>query len=214
MRTTPREVQDFKSIKESFCLSEKQEAVLLGTILGDGALKRRGIYHRLHIKHSRNQLSLVEYKRKIFSNITNMSIRNFVQEVNNKNYEFSEFVTLTHSEFTRFYEGFYKTGRKGINKKILKLFRDPLSLAIWFMDDGCAEHAGVSFHTQSFFVKEVDLLRRHINDVFSIETTRRRNKNGWIIYIPKRQLDIFQKLVYRHILPEFRYKLCPYSTRS
>lgn len=214
MRTTPREVRDYINIKENFSLSEIQKIVLLGTLLGDGSLKCRGNYHRLHIKHSKRQLSLVEYKHKIFSDITTMPIRIFSQEVKNKVYEFCEFVTLTHPEFSEFHRWFYPDGTKRITQKILKEFNNPLSLAVWFMDDGCADYAGVSFNTQCFTKEEVDLLRGIINNNFNIETTSRRNKNGWIIYVPKKHMDLFRSLVEKHMLPKFLYKLHPYSERK
>jgi len=214
MRTIPREVQDFNRIKNSFSLSEKQKFVLIGTLLGDGSLKRRGNFYRLHIKHAYNQISLVEYKRKIFSNITNMPIRVFSQKVKNKNYNFCEFVTLTHPEFSKYRKIFYKGNRKVISKNIIKELTSSLSLALWFMDDGSAEYAGVAFNTQCFTLKEINLLRKTLKDNFELDTTKRRNKNGWIIYIKKENLPDFKNLVWKYILPEFKYKLRPYSVRQ
>lgn len=213
MRTTPREVQDFSKIKSFFSLSEIQKAVLLGTILGDGSLRRRGKYCRLHIKHSKNQLVLAEYKRKIFANITNMPVRIFSQKVNNKSYKFCEFVTLTHPEFSKYYEIFYPGGKKKIPEELLESFKSPLSLAVWFMDDGSADWAGALFHTQCFTKKEVNFLRKILRNNFGLRTSCRKNKNGWVIYIPKGNLSLFRSLIERYILPEFEYKLCPYSTR-
>ena len=240
MRTIPREVQDFARIKDSFKLSEKQKSVLLGTLLGDGSLKRRGIYYRLHIKHSYKQISLVRYKREIFSNITNMPIRVFFQAVKDKDYKFCEFVTLTHPEFSKYRELFYnsiqehsdligdelnadmsssvggchKDKKKVVSQKLKQLLKSPLSLAMWFMDDGCAEYAGVSFNTQCFSLKEVRFLSQILKENFGIDSTIRKNKNGWIIYIPKNNLNKFTSIVKKYLLPDFLYKLEPYSTRS
>ena len=214
MRTIPREVQDFARIKDSFKLSEKQKSVLLGTLLGDGSLKLRGNYYRLHIKHSYKQISLVRYKRKIFSNITNMPIRIFFQTVKDKDYRFCEFVTLTHPEFSKYRELFYKDKKKVISQKLKQLLKSPLSLAMWFMDDGCAEYAGVSFNTQCFSLKEVRFLSQILKESFGLDSIIRKNKNGWIIYIPKNNLNKFTNIVKKYLLPDFLYKLEPYSTRS
>src|SRR3990167_10832640 len=110
MRATPREV--FKSLKDRFSLNPIQTSVLIGTMLGDGTIQPRKSDARLHIKHSLNQLSLVEYKRQVFSNITCMPVRVFKQRVGKKDYNFAEFVTLIHPEFTRFYNLFYLNRRK------------------------------------------------------------------------------------------------------
>lgn len=135
MRTIPREVQDFARIKDSFKLSEKQKSVLLGTLLGDGSLKRRGNYYRLHIKHSYKQISLVRYKREMFSNITSMPIRVFFQKVKDKDYKFCEFVTLTHPEFSKYRKLFYRDKKKVILQKLKQQFNNSLSLAMWFITD-------------------------------------------------------------------------------
>lgn len=195
-------------------MSETQKSVLLGTLLGDGALKKRGNFHRLHIKHSSNQIVLAQYKRDVFSNITSMKVRSFTQEVKGKNYGFCEFVTLTHQSFSDMYSYTYPEGKKLVTKKWLANITHPLSLAVWFMDDGSADFAGLAFNTQSFSLKEIELLRRMLKRTFNLETLFRKNKRGWIIYVPKHQVEKFSSLVKPYMLSEFYYKLTPYSFRT
>lgn len=213
MRTTPREVC-FESIKKGFKLSNLQRQVLIGKLLGDGALKFRGNDCRLHVKHSFNQLALVKYKRRIFRNITSMQTRMFIQEVKGKQYQFAEFVTLTHPEFTKYYNLFYPFSKKIIPKNISEFLDNPLSLTLWFMDDGSAEYAGASLQTHSFSKLGVDRLRKTIKNNFDLETTKRINKGRWIIYFPKKSLVKLKRLLEKYILAEFRYKLIPYSLRK
>src|SRR5579859_4562998 len=104
MRTIPRE--DCIDLKLAFKLNSIQKAVLIGTLLGDGGIRQKGKFARLHIKHSLKQLPLVEYKRNIFSNITTMEINVFKQKVGNIDYNFAEFVTLTHPLFLECYKLF------------------------------------------------------------------------------------------------------------
>ena len=210
MRATPREV--FKSLKDRFSLNPIQTSVLIGTMLGDGTIQPRKSDARLHIKHSLNQLSLVEYKRQVFSNITCMPVRVFKQEVGRKDYNFAEFVTLIHPEFTRFYNLFYLNRRKVVPKNVSKDL-NPLSLAVWIMDDGSSEYAGLSIQTHSFEEKEVDTLKRIIKENFGIGTIKRKNKGRWVIYFPKASLPKLIEKVGEHILPEFRYKFKPYYLR-
>ena len=212
MRTTPREV--YLIIKSSFNLSSVQKDVLIGTLLGDGGIRLKGRFARLHIKHSSNQLSLVKYKKKIFKNITTMRVRVFKQKVGDKDYNFAEFVTLTHPDFLEFYNLFYFRSKKIVPKNIKTLLTSTLSLAMWFMDDGSAEYAGASLQTHSFTRPEVDLLRSAIKLNFRIETTKRLNKGKWIIYFPKASLPRLEKVIGKYILPEFKYKLIPYSIKN
>ena len=186
----------------------------MGTILGDGGIRMKGRNARLHIKHSTNQLSYVEYKRRIFGSITSMNIYVFTQKVGKTDYSFAEFVTLTHPVFTFYYRLFYPNSKKIVPKKIIDLLKDPLSLAVWIMDDGSAEFAGVSIQTHSFAKTQVNLLRKAIKHNFEIDSGARRNKGKWIIYFPKRSLPRLRLVLGKHILSEFKYKLTPYSERK
>lgn len=212
MRTTPREVC-FKSIKALFKLDEIQRNVLIGTALGDGGLRYRGKECRLHIKHSFNQISLVKYKRRVFKNITSMGISVFTQTIGGRDYSFAEFVTLTHPEFTKCYNLFYSSSKKIVPKEIDRLLIDPLSLAVWLMDDGAADHAGASLQTHSFTKVEVETLIKVLKSNFKLDVTKRMNKGKWIIYFPKASMERLHKIVDRHMLEDFRYKLVPYSLR-
>lgn len=211
MRTIPREVQQFANIKAAFQLSDTQKAVLIGTLLGDATLQKRGNYHRLHVKHSLKQLPLVKYKHRVFKNITTMPIRVFTQKVGVKNYDFCEFVTLTHKKFSEFYQIMYPDNKKRITSEVLSYLTNPLGLALLFMDDGSAEYAGLAFNTQCFAKIELITFQKHLKKHFNLATTIRKNKRGWIVYIPKIQVVYFKQLVQQYILPEFEYKLTPYS---
>ncbi|MBM3205292.1 hypothetical protein FJZ41_00360 [Candidatus Shapirobacteria bacterium] len=213
MRTIPREVC-FEAIKKSFSLSQIQKSVLIGTILGDGKIQFRGNNCRLHIKHALKQLPLVEYKRNIFRNITSMGVRKFQQIVGEGVYNFAEFVTLTHAEFTKYYCLFYPFGKKIVPKKIGQLLVDPLSLAVWFMDDGSADYAGVSLNTHSFIKNDVERLIITIRCNFGIKTNKRINKGKWIIYFPKASLPKLEPIIGTYLPEEFKYKLIPYSVRK
>ena len=42
-------------------LTGRQQAVLVGTLLGDGCLAKHGRFHRLHIKHKAAHRALAEF---------------------------------------------------------------------------------------------------------------------------------------------------------
>lgn len=202
------------ALKSNFKLSSLQRSVLVGTILGDGGIQLKGNDARLHIKHAASQLALVEYKRLIFDNISTMNVRAFSQYVGKSNYKFAEFVTLTHPVFLEYYRLFYPIHKKTVPKNIIQLLCDPLSLAVWIMDDGSAEYAGLSIQTHSFEEAEVDLLRNAVENNFGIKTGRRLNKGKWIMYFPKSSMPRLRELVGNLVLKEFTYKLVPYSLKT
>jgi hypothetical protein len=213
MRKTPREVSSVLD-KASFRLNKTQKSVLVGTLLGDGGIRYRGKECRLHIKHSINQLPFVDYKREVFCNITSMEVRKFSQTFGKKDYVFAEFVTLTHSEFTKYYRLFYPFLKKQVPNNIDTLLVDPLSLAVWFMDDGSAEYAGASLQTHSFTKKDVESLINCIRENFNIDASKRLNKGRWIIYFPKASMSRLREVIEKYMLKEFMYKLEPYSVRK
>ncbi len=212
MRAIPREV--FLHLKSSFKINNIQKTVLVGTLLGDGNIHLKGRFARLHIKHSANQLSLVNYKREVFSNISNMKVNLFTQKVGKVDYNFAEFVTLTHIDFLKFYKLFYPKNKKIVPLNIKTLFGSPLSLAVWIMDDGSAEYAGLSIQTHSFTNEEVNILRNTILENFGIETGARENKGKTIIYFPKASLPKLVSLIGKYTLEDFKYKFLPYSLRK
>lgn len=211
MRTIPREVNFDKA---SFVLSENQKSVLVGTLLGDGGIRFRGNNCRLHIKHALKQLPLVNFKRKIFENITSMDVSVFNQKVGEKEYSFAEFVTLTHPEFTNYYNLFYQSSKKIIPDKIHKMLVSPLGFAVWFMDDGAADNAGATLQTHCFSKIEVEKLVNVIKMNFGIDATIKMNKGSWIIYFPKSSMRELSELLEKDILDDFKYKLIPYSIRK
>lgn len=190
-----------------------QESVLIGTMLGDGGLRYKGKNCRLHIKHASWQLPLVRFKHEIFQNFVTMKIREFTQTVKGNKYAFIEFVSRTHPDFTIFYNIFYRDGKKIVPHNIEMLLTEPLSLAVWFMDDGSAEYAGASFQTHCFSKSEVELLQHSLEFNFQLVTTIRQNRGKWILYVPKRSLAKFRSLVEPFILERFLYKLIPYSVK-
>lgn len=143
-----------------------------------------------------------------------MKIREFTQFVKGNNYSFVEFVSRTHPDFTTFYNIFYRDGKKIVPENIETLLTEPLSLAVWFMDDGSAEYAGASFQTHCFGKSEVELLQHCLELNFHLLTTMRKNKGRWILYVPKRSLIKFHSLVKSFMLDRFLYKLIPYSVKN
>lgn len=185
---------------------------MIGTMLGDGGLRYRGKNCRLHIKHSLKQLSLVNYKWRIFEPIISMKVRKFSQKVGIKDYNFAEFVTLTHPIFTHYYQLFYRNNKKVVTDEVAAAI-DPLILAVWIMDDGSAEYAGLSIQTHSFSVEEVSLLINSIKKNIGIQATMRMNKGKYIIYFPFRTLHDLKAKLSRYVLPEFEYKFIPYREK-
>ena len=90
----------------------------------------------------------------------------------------------------------------------------PLSMAIWLMDDGGADYAGLDIQTHNFELREVELLVVALAERFGVAATTRANKGRWIIYVPASQVGSLRRIVEPHMLPELRYKLVPRRERT
>ena len=203
---TPREVQTQASE-----LTEFQQAVLVGTLLGDGSIARHGHHHRLFIKHKAAHMALAAWKREVFADFTSMPLHHFDQRLNDRLYPCVQFVTRTHRIFSFWRDRFYSGGRKVVPVQIEELLAPP-AVAAWFMDDGTADRAGVSFQTHSFKVDEVELLATVLSHRYALKTSLNRNKGAWVVYVHGSSVGALKALVGAHMLPELAYKLVPRGT--
>jgi LAGLIDADG DNA endonuclease family len=189
-------------------LSPDEESVLIGTVLGDGALAMHGHHARVFVKHKAAHRSLAEFKRGAFSRFTSMRLHQFDQRLRGKRYPCVQFVTRTHPVFTAWRRRFYEGSRKIVPIDVSELLT-PLATAVWFMDDGSADHTGVTLQTHSFSDVEVQRLQAALSEQFDIVATVRENKRRLILYIGKRELPRFAEIVRPFVLPALQYKLVP-----
>ena len=192
-------------------LSELQQAVLVGTLLGDGSIAKHGHHHRLFVKHKAAHRALAEWKRTTFAAFTTMPLHQFDQRLNGKLYPCVQFVTRTDPVFSEWRYRFYD-GRRKIVPAEINSFVTPVSIAVWLMDDGTAERAGVSIQTHSFELAEVERLATMLRVQFEIEASVMSNKGKWILYVHKASLGRLRSIVEGYVLPEFAYKLVPRGT--
>ena len=117
------------------------------------------------------------------------------------------FSTLSHIELEEFRLRFYRQHRKVVPAD---LELSPLSMAVWFMDDGSRKSSqcrGLYLNTQSFTASEVQLLQAVMLRDVGIETTVRKQRDGLQIYVPAPSASAFSAYITEDILPSMRYKL-------
>ncbi len=90
----------------------------------------------------------------------------------------------------------------------------PLALTVWFMDDGAADHAGVTFQTHNFSYEQVCRLSTVLEERFGLVTTVRSNRGRWIIYVVASSVSRLEEVIRPHLLREFSYKLNLRRTRT
>ncbi len=192
-------------------LTSRQEEVLLGTLLGDGTMEINGKYSRLRIQHSIKQIDYIEWKREIFSDIATAK-KIFCRKEDyrtRKKYKCCRFDTFSSSLLDKFYNKFYFSDRKRIPKDIDVLLRKPLSLAVWFMDDGYKRNDcnALRISTDSFSFQEQKILQKCLYRNFDILSKIHKKGKFWNIYIPSVEAKKFVKIIYPFIIPSMKYKI-------
>jgi len=205
---TPREVRSYPKV-----LTSRQRQILVGTLLGDGCLAKHGRFHRLFVKHQISQRKLAEFKRDAFDDFVTMRIHEFDQRLGGQRYPCVQFVTRTAAVFSEWHARFYDGRRKRVPSDIAAMLT-PLSMAVWYMDDGGADYAGLDLQTHSFEPEETEHLVAALAQRFGIQARTRANKGRRIIYIPASEVGALRSVVEPHMVPELRYKLVPRRERT
>ena len=194
--------------------SSRERDIILGTILGDAHLYSMKTDARLEIGHSEKQKEYVLYKYgelKRFVGAQPHRVKIFDPRYQ-KTYVQWRFKTKASPLLTEFHRYFYRETKKIIPKDIASILTSPLSLAIWFMDDGGRRNDcyGLFLNTLSFTKDEHEVLRKCLKQNFSLDTRLHWIQDGYRIYIPSSNAKHFCELVDPFIIPSMKYKL-PYN---
>jgi len=202
---------ELKQQKKKLKLKKNQKEIMIGLMLGDGHLEtmNKGRTYRLKVEQSIKHKDYVDW---LYTNLqdfvnTPPKIRKsiaFGKETTN--YRFS---TLSVGNFRFFGQQFYKDKKK-IIPDLIKRWLTPLSLAIWFMDDGqikSKKHRALLINTQCFSKKDLEKLQKALEEKFGIKTNLKKEPTGWRLYLLSETVSKFVKLIEPHILPLMRRKL-------
>ena len=192
-------------------LTKRQKEILIGMLLGDCCLEKNGRNVRLRVEHGLNQKDYLNWKYKEFQNLATNKPR-IVKSLHLKTkkiYPRWHFSTFSIPELNTFWAKFYCRKRKRIPKDIPELLKSPLSLAVWFMDDGYKRNDcnALRLNTDCFNYREQNLLLRCLKINFGIDARIHRKGKFWNIYIPKPEAKNFCKVVRPYILPKMKYKI-------
>ncbi len=181
-------------------LTEEQESILIGSLLGDGAMRKKR-NALLEINHCYAQKVLVDW---MFGKFKELVKTNPKWRKGNGKREAYRFVTQSLPILNPYYDQFFKNGRKRIP---INLKLNPLALAVWFMDDGSKTYSSIYLNTQQFSKEEQLILIDLLKAQFGIESTLNKDKIYFRIRIRTGSAKKFINLVKPFVLDEFRYKI-------
>lgn len=190
-------------------LTKRQQEIIIGTLLGDACLEKNGKNFRLKIDHTEKYKYYIFWLYREFLPFSlNPRLIIETDKRNGKVYKRWHVATKSLPIFNKYYELFYK-GRVKIVPNNLSRLISPLSLAIWFMDDGYKRKDSKGFYlcTSSFTSEEQNIIVKAISDCFGIETRIHHQKQYQRIFIPSKQAEAFNEIVKPFVLSVFKYKL-------
>lgn len=162
-------------MKQYTPLSDKTRAIILGSVLGDGFLKIHVPYRnaRFSFRHSIKQKNYFDWKVSQLKEIS--SAKNVWQQTKNGHDGWGtvkfRYQSMALPALTELYRLTHPHGRFQIRRKWLNLLT-PLSLAIWWQDDGSIIANGRKgvLCTDGFIEEEVKLLQKYLKKVWGIQT--------------------------------------------
>ena len=184
-------------------LAEFERSIIIGSLLGDGYMRimpgRADAF--LEINHSIKAKEYVDYKFEKLKRICNGAPK---ERTTNEGRVAYRFFTKQSKELSNLYKMFYKNRHKIIPKD---LELDPISIAIWYMDDGSkSRERDVYLNTQQFSLldqkKLLDCLRK-----FGIKARLNKDKKYHRIRILKENIREFMDIIKPYIIPSMQYKL-------
>lgn len=180
-------------------LTETQRSLVVGCLLGDGAMRCK-TNALLEVNHSFAQRKYVDWKFDVLSNLVATPPKARSGSGGRIAYRFT---TRSLPEFTPYFEAFYLGNRKVVPRLELT----PLTLAAWFMDDGCKSRRSIYLNTQQFDLGSQMRMLDMLLEQWQIDATLNRDKRYHRIRIAVSSVERFKAIVEPHMRPELRYKL-------
>jgi len=204
-------------------ISSFQKEVINGMILGDARIECRSkgirvfpITARLRVHQGENQKDYFYWKYQVLHDFVLQKPRRIIcgkDHQRNKNYYSWYFHTMTTEFFGELYQQFYLNGYKIIPKSIMNILT-PLSLAVWYMDDGCFSQGTAILNTQNFSFNEQKILQNSLKGKFNLETMINKDRDKWRLRVKKENFYRFRSLIEDYTIPSMKYKIVPVETES
>jgi recombination protein RecA len=196
-------------------LSDFQWEVVLGGLMGDGSLSRAKSGHaaRYRFGHGVRQSEYADWKASLFADIGTS------RTTNAKDAVFHDLTPLV--ELAELREAVYVGGKKVLSEDYLKRLT-PLSLAIWYMDDGsfAIRAKGLQARTrdgagrsdiciESIESSSRDRLVRYLGDTWGIFPRLIDRAGKAVLIFPKDETAKLHALIASYVHPSMEYKLLP-----
>lgn len=192
---------------------EESLNVVIGSVLGDGHIYEATKKHksRIYVSQHNNKLPYLEWLHlKIGEGFDLNPIRP------KTGYEQHYFRSKSYGKFGELREIFYIKRKKIIPFEIFDILVNPISIAVWYMDDGNLDkrdkyHFNSTLATYCFSFEECrvlcEVLHKNFNIKASVNQTKMRGKIYPRLYIWSEGMNKFINTIKPYINPVFSYKI-------
>jgi hypothetical protein len=204
---TPWEVK--RSNEIIMKLTQRQESILVGTVLGDGYLQKTGKKNaRLKLEHGAAQKEYIIWKGKQFPKLF-LGKPAYVERKHprtNRVYKYWRWQSNATPTLGKWHRIFYKNGKKRIPSNLVNIVQHSLALAVWYMDDGHFYHKNHNRYSMIYLgqvsLKEANIAAQAIARNFKIRVrVYDKKKKGYALFFP------VAETVRSFVHPLFHYKL-------
>jgi len=202
-------------------MNKRQKAAIIGMILGNAFLQKTGERNaRIRLEHSSKQRDYLIWKAGFFPRLF-QGKPSFLKRFNprfQKTYHYVRWQSSASPEIGKMRKLFYKQGSKRIPNDLPLLFDNPLSLAIWYMDDGYLYHRDkmIYIYLPRYTREEQKILLKTLKLNFGLKPLLKTKKGGnQVLVFPVEESKKLLSLVRPFVPPSMRYKLLnPVSTEA
>jgi len=201
-------------------MNEEIKSIFVGLILGDGYLTPfvgESRKSKIDIKGDNKYLPYLKWLHRKLKPVGVSELKP------KKDYNQHLFYTKTTEEIGKLRKIFYSKGRKTVPKNIRKFLKNPLTLAVWYQDDGTLDcrdkyHYNALFATHCFSFSECKLLAEALRMNFNLDVRvcrcQMRGKVRYRLYITSKSMNRFIDLIKPFINPCFKYKIRKFASQQ
>lgn len=205
-----------------YSLSQDELSVILGGLLGDSSYYKRD--NVVTFSHSIKQKEYLEWKHDKLSNISNPIRQRVIGKsiITGEDWININFTTRRKPGLEEDYKSirnliFDSNGIKHVNRKWLNMLT-PLSLAVWWMDDGCLsvrkeKDGRISRYgklcTHGFSLSEQYIMKDYFSKVWNIEVKITPEKSKFFLRFTVPNLKKLFSIIYPYVIeiPSMIYKI-------
>jgi len=194
-------------------LSKRQNAILVGSILGDAYVQATGKKNaRLRYEHGGKQKSYLFWKVQELQPLFNGTPCYLERKhpISGEKYSYWRHQSFSNELLGQWRKFFYPKGIKCIPKTLAKVLTEPVALAVWYMDDGyyyVKENSSYLYlgRTSRIEAKIAQLALKKNFELFPVVVDKKRK--GFVLYFSPKETEKLHKIISPFVLPMFAYKL-------